>query len=176
MTNYNQEFKLKVVKEYLAGGGSYNTLAKKYEISHSSVFEWVNQYQVDGVNALKNNRGSAPYSVQFKLNAIELYKTTDISYHKLARQLGVSGGSLLQRWVKQYDANGIEGISQTRSSSKKMTRKETDSKHGVSIEGLTTEEIEEKLLHLEIENAYLKELWSLRNKENTDSKTKKKRD
>lgn len=176
MITYSQEFKLKVVKEYLDGKGSYSSLSKKYEISHSAVSAWVKKYNMKGEDALKNGNSITPYSVKFKLNAIELYKTTDISYRELAQQLDVSSRSMLQRWVKQYDAKGIEGISQTRSASKKMKKKESNSKNEISIDGLTDEEIKEKILHLEIENAYLKELWSLRNKENTDSKTKRKHD
>lgn len=176
MKKYSQGFKLKVAKEYLDGLASQNGLAKKYNVSQSAVQSWVNKYRRGGVGALKKGTSDTPYSVQFKLNAVELYQTTDISYQKLADKLSVSSPSMIQRWVKQYDAKGIEGISRTRSPKNRMTKEENNRKRKSSLDGLTKEEIEEKVLRLEIENAYLKELRSLQNKEKRSSKTKKKRD
>ena len=41
MAKYSTECKLKVVQEYHAGRGSYETLSKLYHVSRKSIEEWV---------------------------------------------------------------------------------------------------------------------------------------
>jgi transposase len=181
MTTYNQAFKLKIVKEYLDGGGSLNSLGRKYGVSSTSVSDWVKKYQVGGADNLKKKDASGTaYSVQFKLNAIRLYQTTDISYRKLADNLGLNSQSILTQWVKQYNAKGIEGISRTRSARKPMFKDDPEKKnkkqHPISLEEMTEEEVQDLILKLQIENDYLKELWSLKNQGKKFPETKKNRD
>ena len=46
MSKYNDEFKLKVVQEYLSGSLGYTLLAKKYDIpSETAIKNWVKAYQ-----------------------------------------------------------------------------------------------------------------------------------
>lgn len=173
MEEYNQSFKLKIVKEYLDGNGSHSSLAKKYGISHSSVGRWVQKYRINGVDGIKSSTSDTSYTTQFKLDAIELYETTDISYNQLAEKLNIKSTSSIIDWVKKYNAKGIEGISRTRSTSNTMTKDYSRRKGKDPLEGLTEEEIREKYYQLEIEVAYLKELRSLRRKEKKNSKTNK---
>lgn len=181
MTTYNQAFKLKVVKEYLDGGGSLNSLGRKYDVSPSAISDWIKRYQVGGADNLqKKDTSGTAYSVQFKLNAIRLYQTTDISYRKLSDNLGLNSNSLISRWVKQYNAKGIEGISRTRSAQKPLFKDDSEKKnkkqHPISLEEMTEEEVQDLILKLKIENDYLKELWSLKNQGRKFPETKKNRD
>lgn len=173
MKKYDYELKLKIVKEYLDGKGSSNDLAKKYGPSGGTIRVWVNKYKAGGKDVLKESTIDTSFSVQFKLHAIELYQTTDISYEALAQKLGIKSSSVIEAWIKKYNAKGIKGISRTRSVPNNMTKKNSNKKDDDSFNDLTEEEWKEKVLHLEIENDYLKELWSLRNKKNTNSKMKK---
>jgi transposase len=45
-----------------------------------------------------------PYSDQFKRDAVQLLRSSDRSLEQLAKELGVSRGSL-SNWVKQADVN-----------------------------------------------------------------------
>ena len=45
-----------------------------------------------------------PYSEQFKRDAVQLLRSSDRSVEQLAKELGVSRGSL-SNWVKQADVN-----------------------------------------------------------------------
>ena len=45
-----------------------------------------------------------PYSEQFKRDAVQLLRSSDRSLEQLAKELGVSRGSL-SNWVKQADVN-----------------------------------------------------------------------
>ena len=58
--HYSEEFKNKVLKDYLSGenGGSI-TLAKKYNISHHTIDTWISKYKRQGNlnNDISSNRG-----------------------------------------------------------------------------------------------------------------------
>ncbi len=77
MAKYTFELKLKIIHDYLDGKGGYHYLSKKYFIRNSSqVQRWINAYQEFGEEELLRKR----HSVQFKLDAIELYQTSELSY------------------------------------------------------------------------------------------------
>ena len=111
MTKYNTEFKMEVVKEYLEGKVSYKDLAKKYSIpNHSTVRKWVNAYESQGYDGLKVSRNNNNYSLDFKLNVVNLYLTGEISYQSLANELKINNPSIIARWVKEFREEGIEGL------------------------------------------------------------------
>ena len=81
MTKYKTEFKLKVVKEYLEENIGYKELAKKYSIpDHSTLRTWVNAYESQGYDGLKVSRKKNSYSLDLKLNVVDLYLTGEMSY------------------------------------------------------------------------------------------------
>ena len=100
MAKYKTEFKTKVVKEYLEGKISYRELAKKYSIQDSSaVRTWVNAYESQGYDGLKVKRKNNNYSLDFKLNVVDLYLTGEMSYQSLANELKINNPSIIARWV-----------------------------------------------------------------------------
>lgn len=78
-------------------------------------------------------------------------------YRKVAEMFGMSDTKCLRKWVKQYNENGEEFFK-----NKKKAKKEFMYK--------TPQSYEEKILYLEAENAYLKELLGI-----TSEKVKKKK-
>ena len=111
MTKYNAEFKMKVVKEYLKGNVSYKDLAKKYSIpDKSNVRRWVNAYESQGYDGLKVSRTNNNYTLDFKLNVVNLYLTGETSYQSLANELKINNPSIIARWVKEFREEEIEGL------------------------------------------------------------------
>ena len=87
MAKYNLKFKMKVVKEYLEGNIGYKGLAKKYSIpDHSTVRTWVNAYESQGYEGLKVSRKNNSYSLDLKLNVVDLYLTGEMSYQSLTNE------------------------------------------------------------------------------------------
>ncbi|MEX5942314.1 transposase [Mammaliicoccus sciuri] len=81
MTKYSDEFKLKVVKEYLEGSLGYRSLAKKYNISDKSVIKrWVTAFQSFGIEGIKNKQKNTIYFVTFKLDILHYMKRTGDSF------------------------------------------------------------------------------------------------
>ncbi|MFR7349119.1 transposase [Peptoniphilus sp.] len=111
MTKYKTEFKEKVVKEYLKGNVSYKDLAKKYSIpDKSTVRRWVNAYESQGYDGLEVKRKNKKYTLEFKLNTVNLYLTGEMSYQNLANELKINNPSIIARWVKEFREEGIEGL------------------------------------------------------------------
>ena len=56
---YTNEFKTKIVEEYLTGEATFYSLERKYGISHSTIKNWYYNLYKKGINInnLKENRG-----------------------------------------------------------------------------------------------------------------------
>lgn len=69
MSKYSEEFKLKVVLDYLNGTQGYKLMAKKYHVkAESQVRRWVRAYKEFNRNGISGKNKKATYPVQFKLN------------------------------------------------------------------------------------------------------------
>ena len=112
MAKYTFELKLKIVHDYLDGKGGSDYLAKKYSIkAPSQVKRWINAYQEFGEEGLVRKRQKKKYSVQFKLDAIELYLTSELSYREVANTLNMNNPNLIASWMRQFREGGIDGLS-----------------------------------------------------------------
>ncbi len=126
LAKYSYEFKRKIVEEYLEGAGSYKYLAKKYQIkSNSTLHKWVNAYQILSEEELLRCRQKKVYPVEFKLEVVQPYLTSEKSYQSLTNQYGINHPYLLTRWVidfRKYVIDGLLPKQQGRPS--KMSKKE----------------------------------------------------
>ena len=166
MAKYSFEFKMRVVKEYLDGQGGYRDLSKKYGIHHRLVERWVANYRQYGEKGLVRSRQQKSYAFEFKLNVVELYLRSELSYQEIALQVGMTNPTLIARWVKDYRAAGLAALRP-----KKKGRKRTMDKEQIirNIENGDAEDqkeflrqLQEENLRLRIENAFLKEVRRLR--------------
>lgn len=168
MAKYSYEFKLKVVNDYLSGSGGYSYICKKYCIPQDIIVRrWVDSYQAFGEDALRRKRKNEKYSLDFKLKVVKLYLESEISYKDLAIKFNMNNPPLIGNWVQNFRMYGIDGLSKPKGRPPKMKPKE-NLKQPIKRESLTEDyvkELEQKVLYLEIENAYLKELRRLRQEE-----------
>ena len=169
MSKYSFEFKKKVVTAYLNGEGGYGYLAKIYEIPTKSIIErWVHNYQVFGDDGLMRSRKKQIYSFKKKLSVVELYLTSEISYQNLALQEGISNPCMIASWVNRFRVAGPDALRPHKKGSKKTLDK-SEEKHSIpsaetpiDTSAEQVKELENELLKLKIENAFLKELRRLR--------------
>ena len=172
MSKYSFEFKIKIVKEYLSGVGGYSYLADKYSIpDKSQVRKWVNVYDEFGEAGLHRKRKNEKYSVQMKLDAVELYISTEMSLREVANHFRMNNLSQISIWLSKYRENGVEGLSgkRGRPTMKEHKSKVPDSKEPEAKEEITMDikkllaEKDRQIRVLQIENARLKEWRRLRN-------------
>lgn len=168
MSKYTFEFKKKIVQSYLNGEGGYGYLAKVNDIPSSTrVEEWVKAYTVFGDDGLKRSRKQRKYSFEFKLHVVELYLTSEVSYQQLALQEGIVNPSQLVRWVNDFQIAGPDALRPKKKGRKKAMNSSSKNKTYVEHVSVDTsaehvKQLEDELLKLRIENAFLKELRRLR--------------
>lgn len=177
MVKYNFELKKKIVQEYIKGQGGYRYLANKYQIKHEhTVKMWINSYLQFGFEGLLRKKQYTNYSVQFKINAIDLYLSKEMSYREVANKIGINNPALIANWMQKFRKTGIEGLSKKKGRPSKMTSKKEDKLEAKQIikleERSRIKELEKQVRMLQIENAFLKELRRLREQE-TQRKTQK---
>ena len=160
MAKYNYELKKKIVEEYLCGKTSYQALAMKYQIDESLIRRWVNNYKRFGDEAFMRSRNKRAYSVEFKLEAITRYETSECSYQQLALELGLTNPSMIVNWRRKYREEGIEGLrphKRGRPVTKKGDRNQTpkSSTKDEPLDASTREALENRIKELEAENRKL---------------------
>ena len=171
MAKYSYEFKKQVVCEYLSGNGSSNSLAKKHGIPQGKmVRNWINTYREFGEDGLRRSRKKEKYSFEFKLHVVELYLSSEVSYQELAISQDINNYSMIARWVNDFRIVGPDALRPKKkgrkksldSKAKEKTTAQTVYETPVDTSAEHIKQLEDELLKLRIENAYLKELRRLR--------------
>ena len=170
MAKYSFEQKKKLVIAYLNGEGGTDTIVKKYGYSnHSQLQRWVAAYQKFGDKGLIRSRQQEKYSFEKKLSVVELYLSSELSYQDLALQEGISNPCLVANWVNRFRVAGPEALRPHKKGRKKTLDKpkkdvvaQQVKENAVDTSAEHVKELEDELLKLRIENAFLKELRRLR--------------
>lgn len=171
MAKYSFEFKKMIVEAYIRGEGGCTYLAYKYGIkSHEQVRRWIKNYQEFGDDGLRRSRKNKTYSFEFKIHVVELYLTSELSYQELALSQGMNNHALVVRWVNDFRNAGPDALRPKKKGRKKSMDKDTNQKKisqaadeaTVDTSKEYVKQLEDELLKLRIENAYLKELRRLR--------------
>ena len=157
---------MEVVQAYLNGEGGYRYLASKYDVpAKRRIEEWVHAYKEFGKEGLIRSRQNNNYSFQFKLFVVELYLSSEVSYRELAFSQGINNPSLITRWVNDFRIAGPDALRPKKKGRKKTLDMREFKKPSKSNEEKPVDtsaehikELEDELLKLRIENAYLKEL------------------
>lgn len=170
MAKYSFEFKKKVVLAYLNGEGGYRYLSKTYGVpAQRNIEQWVHNYQIFGDEGLQRSRKNDIYSFEKKLSVVELYLSSEISYQDLALQEGITTPSIIANWVNRFRVAGPDALRPHKKGRKKTLDKSDNITQSKSLEETSFDasaehvrELEDELLKLRIENAFLKELRRLR--------------
>ena len=170
MAKYSFEFKKEIVVAYLSGKGGFGSLAKDYGIPNKAqIYRWVKAYQKLGDDGLKRSRKKENYSFKKKLSVVELYLSSEISYQDLALQEGITNPSMIVNWVNRFRVAGPDALRPRKKGRKKTLNTSDDNTQNKLVEESSVDtsaehvkELEEELLKLRIENAFLKELRRLR--------------
>ena len=171
MAKYSLELKLLIVQDYQKGVGGYGYLADKYGIADKwQVKKWIKAYEKLGADGLKRSQQKKKYSFEYKLHMVELYLSSGASYQELALQEGINNPSTLVKWVNGYRIAGPDALRPRKKGRKQSVdskKKDYSTEKKVNATSVDTstqhiKQLEDELLKLRIENAYLKELRRLR--------------
>ena len=170
MAKYSFEFKKNVVLAYINGEGGYGYLSKTYGVpAQRNIEQWVHNYQTFGDKGLQRSRKNDIYSFEKKLSVVELYLASELSYQELALREGIYNPSQVCKWVKDFRIAGPDALRPHKKGRKKTLDKSDNITQSKPLEETSIDasaehvrELEDELLKLRIENAFLKELRRLR--------------
>ena len=100
---------------------------------------------------------------------VQSYLSNEVSYEELALANGITNYTMISRWVEAFRVAGPDGLRPRKKGRKKTLNKEvinsgiqTSEEKTVDTSVEHVKELEDELLKLRIENAFLKELRRLR--------------
>lgn len=115
------------------------------------------------------SRKQTKYSFEKKISVVESYLSSEISYQDLAIQEGITNPSMIANWVNRFRVAGPDALRPRRKGRKKTLDKPKIDNEPITQENSVVDtsaehvkELEDELLKLRIENAFLKELRRLR--------------
>lgn len=91
------------------------------------------------------------YGEKFKKKAVDLYLKKGLGYKSVAREMGIDD-TLVRRWVKHFEAEGLKGLEEKRGKAKGP---------GMGRPRTRPEDPEAKIKRLEAENEMLKKLLQM---------------
>ena len=155
---------------YLNGEGGEKFLASKFNVaSPRQVKVWIKSYQAFGDEGLLRSRKKSNYSFEYKLHVVELYLSSEVSYQELALQEKINNPAQICKWVNDFHVAGPDALRPRKKGRKKTLNKLDNLTQNKSVEESSVDtsvehvkELEDELLKLRIENAFLKELRRLR--------------
>ena len=102
---HTPEFRAMVAQQYLDGVTPIHVLASKYNISKYTVRVWAQKYREHGISAFLRGCGNSCYTSDFKQMCVELFTKGKMSVDEIVAKYNISSRSVLQRWIKKYNAN-----------------------------------------------------------------------
>lgn len=102
----SKKVKIKACKDYSAGKGNYETIAKSIGIGTTTFKRWYQAYRIHGESKFKNSSKNQSYSSSYKESIIDEYRFCQCSVNYLAAKHNISD-SVIRKWIKKY-YNGIE--------------------------------------------------------------------
>ena len=166
---YSDEFKLKVVNEYLEGkNGGVKVLAAKYGLAHSQLRQWVILYKEGGVEYL--TKVTRTYSGDFKVHVVEYMHNNRMSLTATADHFCIQSVPTLSKWERIYYEEGKEALFEERRGRNSMGKKKpVKPKNNVN----QNEDLLAEVQRLRMENEYLKKLNALvQERERSEQKKK----
>lgn len=145
--NYSAKFKQEVVKSYLSGGKTYQSVAAKFNIlAPTTVRQWVMMY--NNHEELKNSRpkglvamvknSARKTDLQERIKAVEYCIENNYNYALAAKEFHVSYAQVYS-WVHKYAKTGIDGLVDRRGKRKPSDSLSKDERIQIEIRMLRAE-------------------------------------
>ena len=158
MGKYETDFKLKVVKTFLAGEGGAKLLARRWSVPEEKIRTWVSHYQLHGIAGLQPKR--SVYTAHFKLQVLSHQDRERLSSRQVAAIYDIRNPNQVVVWRRVLDDGGVAALEGRKQAHPMKTEKPTpepQDTHSASSHRALREEIE----RLRAEVAYLKKLEAL---------------
>lgn len=166
---YSPKTKHQAVAEYLSGGGSQRDICLKYDISDKHILrDWIKRYNGHEDFAQPNSGGGIymakgrTTTLEERIEIVSYCIANNKDYGKAIEQYGVSYQQIYG-WVRKYEKDGAEGLSDRRGKCK-----DQDSMSEVEKLRAQLRLKEAENLRLQMENDLLKKLEELERRRDID--------
>ncbi len=105
MEKYKTEFKLQIVKSFLAGDGGAKLLARRWCVPEEKIRTWVSRYRLHGINGLLPKRSS--YSAKFKQEVLSHQDREQLSSRKVAAIYDIRNPNQVVVWRRNSDEEAV---------------------------------------------------------------------
>ncbi len=104
---HSLEYKMSLISRY-ESGATVRQLSAESGIYYTQIKEWLRQYRANGAEGLsmKNTR----YPVSLKVEVVSKILGKELSLHQASIDFRITR-SVIQKWIKRVDAQGIESLS-----------------------------------------------------------------
>lgn len=151
MTKYSEEEKIRAIKA-IQNGISVREAAKEFGINESVLSRSYRLLEKHGEEGLTSHLYN--WTAEQKEQVLMYKRDNQLTCQEVSIQLGISGSSTIWQWEQHYLENGIEGLENKKKGRKPRVTKPKPPK-------TREEELLDRILYLEAENAYLKKLNAL---------------
>lgn len=161
MTKYSEQFKLKVVEQYLQGTAGYKTIGKPLGVDDKAVKRWVTRYRIHGKAGLAKK--FSHYSAEFKLSVLQHMWLKELSFGQVSAQFDIRNPGAVGQWERCYHSGGLDALAPRKRGRPKNMPIPPDTKPGSLPDpsGCTHDELIVEVNQLRMEVAYLKKLQAL---------------
>ena len=151
-TKYSNEFRLKLVLEYLEGNDGIREFGRKYGISPSHITNWIRLYKANGREGLLITK-KIYYSEEFKIKVIKYMLDNKLSINKTAPLFGIPVPSTLWRWFQEYKKKENQDVVMKEEIMTKKSKSQNNKKNKeITNTTIKQEELSSNVLLEEINN------------------------
>ena len=112
MKNYQTEFKLEVVKCFLAGEGGAKLLSRQWSVPEEKIRTWVSHYRLHGLDGLRPKRSA--YSEQFKRQVLSHQDREQLSSRQVAAVYDIRNSTQIVVWQRKLQEGGLPAFGTTK--------------------------------------------------------------
>jgi transposase len=161
MSKFDEQFKLKVVKEYLSGTVGYKSVAQRNGLSYSLIKRWVHFYQQHGVAGLAKKK-IIHYNADFKMSVLQHMWDHELSLTQVAALFNIRNAANVSNWERCYHDGGIDALIPLSRHPNRMSDSTRPKPSLLTNDKTSTREVLlAEVLQLRMEVAYLKKLRAL---------------
>lgn len=102
---YNATEKFTIIEEWETGGGTRAAVARKYNISVSTLVKWRHRYERYGIEGLEILVQNNSYSAELKLRAVEDYLSGQYSQYEIIDKYKIASRTQLKSWIDKYNSH-----------------------------------------------------------------------
>lgn len=171
MKKFQTEFKLEVVKSFLAGEGGAKLLARRWSLPEEKIRSWVSHYRLHGIDGLRPKRSA--YSAQFKLQVLSHQAREQLSSRHVAAVYDIRNPNQVVVWRRKLDEGGVEALGSKKQGRPNMKPERRCPAPPSPVITDSAQALREENGRLRAEVAYLKKLQALIREKRSAALTKR---